>query len=258
MRVEFSLGPVQRMRHFLVVHSVPVSFSQGIPRLLRKRCRAMRARVSLSPSVHLSAENMLCAPQVAYGTGTLRADHDGHWKDALEAYLRPCLELFWPVLHAAVDWSVPPVFLDKELGALVPARDRNRRYVDKLVCLQQHDGEPVRLLLHIEVQGYPDVAFGERMYTYFTRLRERHPQELLMQCVVLTRGRNHEARLHYHYAPKGKDFLTLDYSLPVLQLQDWARRRTELLARAPSNPFALVVLAELEAGRSDGSQKRLR
>ncbi|TSH93097.1 hypothetical protein FOZ76_14460, partial [Verticiella sediminum] len=56
-----------------------------------------------------------------YPDAAPEADHDGRWKDALEAYLQPCLALFWPAVHALVDWSVPVVFLDKELQRLAGA-----------------------------------------------------------------------------------------------------------------------------------------
>lgn len=204
-------------------------------------------------------------PERPYETGrqdvdaqAQRTDYDGHWKDALDAYLGPCVELFWPALHADLDWSVPPVFLDKELQALAPLRSRNRRYVDKLARVRTLQGEPVCLLLHVEVQARVDAAFAQRMFGYFSRLRDRHPEEILHQFAIATRGRGRKSRLHYGYAPKGKDFLTLDYSLPVLHLQSLAGRRQDLLACAARNPFALVVLAELDAARHEAPQARLQ
>lgn len=69
--------------------------------------------------------------------------------------------------------------------------------------------------------------------------------------------------LHYLYAPQGyaqegQDFLSLSYRVPVVHLQDWAGREQALLALAPDNPFALVVLAELAAARRSTPQTLLK
>ena len=34
------------------------------------------------------------------------------WKEALGEYLRECLALLFPAVHAGIDWSQPHVFLD--------------------------------------------------------------------------------------------------------------------------------------------------
>lgn len=78
-----------------------------------------------------------------------RTDADGRWKDALDVYFQPCLQLFWPSLHALIDWRQPPQFLDKELQALTLSKGRNRRYVDKLASVQLLQGERICLLVHM-------------------------------------------------------------------------------------------------------------
>lgn len=45
-------------------------------------------------------------------------DYDGAWKNALDAYFPDFLALLWPTLHAQIDWTHKPVFLDKELQRL--------------------------------------------------------------------------------------------------------------------------------------------
>lgn len=44
-------------------------------------------------------------------------DHDSPWKEALELYFPQALALLASDLHAAIDWAVPIMFLDKELQA---------------------------------------------------------------------------------------------------------------------------------------------
>ncbi|MCP1636611.1 hypothetical protein J2T28_001703, partial [Kerstersia gyiorum] len=141
-------------------------------------------------------------------------DADGHWKDALEALLEPCIAFFWPSLHADIDWNHPPAFLDKELRALAPGRRRNRRYLDKLARVQLKGGAQALLLLHLEIQQRLGSRFARRMYGYFARLQEVFPDETILQFSIVTRSASQGSVLHYHYAPKGQDFLSLSYRVP--------------------------------------------
>lgn len=213
-----------------------------------------------SPSAPYGPE-AACAAMPADSTAS-STDSDGHWKDALEALLAPCVALFWPRLHAAIDWSCPPDFLDKELRALAPGRRRNRRYLDKLVRVRLRNGSPALMLLHLEIQQRLASHFARRMYTYFTRLQESFPDNLILQFAIVTRSPRQAPCLHYHYAPQGyaaegQDFLSLSYRVPVVHLQDWAGQEQALLALAPDNPFALVILAELAAARRMAPQTLL-
>ncbi|KAB0543188.1 hypothetical protein F7P85_08385 [Kerstersia gyiorum] len=178
-----------------------------------------------------------------------RTDADGRWKDALDVYFQPCLQLFWPSLHALIDWRQPPQFLDKALQALTLSKGRNRRYVDKLASVQLLQGERICLLVHMEVQARLQAGFAGRMFEYFVRLRETYPDQPIVQLAIVTRGRPDQDRLAYCYEPLGKNFLSLNFSLPMLNLQGWRDRDAELAALAAHNPFALLVQAELAAAR---------
>lgn len=187
-----------------------------------------------------------------------RTDADGRWKDALDVYFQPCLQLFWPSLHALIDWRQPPQFLDKELQALTLSKGRNRRYVDKLASVQLLQGERICLLVHMEVQARLQAGFAGRMFEYFVRLRETYPDQPIVQLAIVTRGRPDQDRLAYCYEPLGKNFLSLNFSLPMLNLQGWRDRDAELAALAAHNPFALLVQAELAAARQDSPSDRLQ
>ena len=43
------------------------------------------------------------------------ADYDGAWKEALEHYLQPFLELCFADIAARINWRIPVEFLDQEL-----------------------------------------------------------------------------------------------------------------------------------------------
>ncbi|GAA5235546.1 hypothetical protein FOZ76_04455 [Verticiella sediminum] len=172
-------------------------------------------------------------------------DYDGRWKDALDAYVGACLALFWPELHAEVDWSTPPVFRDKELQRLAGARRRGRRHVDKLVDVHLRGGGTAQLFIHIEVQGRVDHAFLSRMYTYHYRLRDRHPGREAIHLGIATRSPAGPPMLTYRLAPLQGRFGHLEFAFPVVHLADWRGRQAELLSLAAHNPFAIVVLADL-------------
>ena len=61
------------------------------------------------------------------------ADFDTPWKDALDFFFEPFLELFFPEAHADIDWGRQYESLDKELQQIAPEAEIGRRYVDKLV-----------------------------------------------------------------------------------------------------------------------------
>jgi hypothetical protein len=60
-------------------------------------------------------------------------DYDSPWKDILETYLADFFAFFFPQIHAEIDWSRTPVFLDKELQQVVRDAELGRRLADKLV-----------------------------------------------------------------------------------------------------------------------------
>lgn len=186
--------------------------------------------------------------QPGAGTPFPRTDHDGHWKDAMETWLRPCIALFWPELDALISWDIPPVFMSKELRRIGGSLYRDRRYVDLLAELHTTQ-QPALILLHTEIQARLNPTFARRMYHYYTRIQSRYPDHDILQFAIITQGKNPRKirRLTYSYAPLNGNFLNLVYSTPVIHLQDWAGQEDRLRAIDASNPFALILLTELQA-----------
>ena len=94
----------------------------------------------------------------------VKSDYDSPWKEALERFFPEFLALLFPAIHARIDWSAAPEFLDKELQQVGGDSPRGRRYADKLVRVRACDGGAIAVLIHVEVQGDPESDFGERMY----------------------------------------------------------------------------------------------
>src|SRR5581483_10979867 len=84
------------------------------------------------------------------------ADFDSPWKEALELYFPAFLLLFYPHIHADIDWPRGHEFLNKELQRLAPKGGRGRLYVDKLVKVWRKDGREAWVLIHVEVQTQRD------------------------------------------------------------------------------------------------------
>lgn len=191
---------------------------------------------------------------------TTATDYDSPWKEALELYLPECLALLAPWLYEQIDWSYPPVFLDKELQALAPNSANGRRYADKLVRLRNKRGQSIWILLHVEVQGGKTTlrlleVFATRMFKYHTRIHDHYNTDLespeasniaLISLGILTHSQGSTDHLIYQHT----DLLgstQMHFKFPVVHLRNWLPRWAELEAAAETNPFAVIIMAQLIA-----------
>ena len=90
------------------------------------------------------------------------SDYDGAWKAALDVYLQEFLELCFPAIHAAIDWSRPYHFLETELQRASSADYRGRRTVK----LRLPDG--LKTQFAQELRSFEE----ERQMTYITSIEE--------------------------------------------------------------------------------------
>jgi hypothetical protein len=95
-----------------------------------------------------------------------RADQDSPWKTILRLYFPQAIEFFFPKVAAEIDWKQPIEFLDKEFQQLTPDSEIGKRFADQLVKAYSKSGESLLLLIHLEVQAAPELAFPERMFIY--------------------------------------------------------------------------------------------
>ena len=182
-------------------------------------------------------------------------DFDGVWKEALRRWLPQCLELFWPHVHAQVNWRAPPVFLDKELKQLGRVVKQGTRHVDVLARLTLLNGRKALLLVHLEVQGGAiGPSFPERMLRYHVRIRERHPGQPLMSCAILLDREHGPDTERYAEEAFGCEH---SFTFPVVNLAAWRSRMAELRTLAAHNPMAVVVLAQLETRATAPDDTRL-
>ena len=180
-----------------------------------------------------------------------RSDHDSPWKMALDTYFQEFLELLFPAIHEQIDWSQGYSFLDKELQQITADASSGRRYADKLIKIFAKDGHETWVLIHVEVQGEPEEAFAERMYTYQYRLRDRYQVDVVSLAVLADTHPNYRPKA-FHYQRWGCE---LTFTFPTAKLIDWEPRWNEL--EVSENVFALVVKAQIHAKRiKDGTTRQ--
>ena len=97
----------------------------------------------------------------------------------LEAFFKEFMELFFPEAAEAIDFRHVR-FLPQEVFAEIGAGKKYR--IDLLVETRLKE-EPGLILVHVEPQAYKEKNFGERMFTYFSRLHQKYRRRILPVAV---------------------------------------------------------------------------
>lgn len=181
-----------------------------------------------------------------------KPDYDSPWKEALENYFPDFMLLLFPKVHTQIDWNQPLEFLNTELQKIISSADSSRNYADKLVKVMMLDGEETWVLIHIEIQGKASENFNERMYRYHYRLTDHFPNRKIASFAILTNQNNTQNLGNYKKSLWGSE---LNFKFPVMNLQkEWENKRAEL--EAMTNPFSVIILAQLTAHNSDNDEQR--
>jgi hypothetical protein len=169
------------------------------------------------------------------------ADYDSPWKEALDLYFWAFIGLFFPAMHAEIDWSRPYVALDKELQQITPDAEEGRRTVDKLVKVWRVSGEEGWILIHLEVQSQEQSQFALRMFVYNCRLVERY--NIPVVSVAVLADENPDWRPDSYHRELWR--CATDFRFPIVKLLDYVAQSDKL--EQSDNPFAKFVLAHLKA-----------
>ena len=167
-------------------------------------------------------------------------EQDLPWKRVLTQYLQEAVEFFFPDVAQVVDWTKAPVFLDKEFGQIAPDAKRGRRYADQLVQLHRKQGDPIVLLLHIEIQASPEKEFAERMFVYAIRIFDYFRQPAVSVAILCDANPNWRPSQYSFSLPQ----TALNFEFGTVKLIDYNDRWAEL--EASQNPFAWVVMVQLK------------
>lgn len=168
-------------------------------------------------------------------------EFDSPWKETLEQLLEELLRLFFPDLHAAIDWSKGYQSLDAELQEIIRGAELGTKLADKLVRVTLHDGQDAWLLIHMEVQAQPDPEFARRMFVSYYRINERYNQDVVSLAILGDESASWRPDEYY----RSQFGCEVRFRFPTVKLLDWIGRENELLHH--TNPIGLVALAHLKS-----------
>jgi predicted transposase/invertase (TIGR01784 family) len=159
---------------------------------------------------------------------------DTLWKGIIEDLFTDFLMYFYPQWSLEnVDFQRDFEFLDKELENIYP-ESKGKRFADKLVKIFFLNGKEKWFLIHIEIQGYEDITFPERMFQYFYRIRDRYQKEV-MATVILTDNNKDFHPKKYEYAfYKTK----IEYYFDTFKISE----KTEKELNIANNIFSIIIL----------------
>ncbi len=168
-----------------------------------------------------------------------QSDYDSPWKDILERFLRQFLQFFFPAVHDGIDWNREYTFLDKEFQKLTRDAEVGRRFADKLVQVYTRDGEPLMVMIHIEVQGGYEADFAKRMYVYNYRIYDRFEHQVI-SLAALTDDSSTWRPASFGWKRWG---FSLAINFPMVKLLDYD---DPAALESNPNPFAIITLAHLK------------
>ncbi|MEA3642457.1 MAG: hypothetical protein VBE63_21300 [Lamprobacter sp.] len=106
------------------------------------------------------------------------------------------------------------------------------------------------MLIHIEVQGEPETAFAERMYTYHYKIRDRYQVPVASLAVLADTDRGFRPQ---QYSTALWD-CRMDFRFPMVKLLDSTQPKRWAELEASDNVFALVVMAQIRAKVTDDAE----
>jgi len=163
---------------------------------------------------------------------------DESWKKIIEFFFPQFLRFFVPELYLDIDFSKGIYFLDKEMEQLSKGSRKGAKYVDKLVKICLKNGGEQWILIHIEIQGYSDKDFSQRMFRYFYRIFDKYNEKIVSIALMTSSGKDETSgRFEFESYDSGvvfryRSYRLMDYDNDELKESD--------------NPIALVVWASQE------------
>lgn len=184
--------------------------------------------------------------------GAAIADYDSPWKVALHKYFNWFLAFFFPDIHADIDWARGYEALDKEFQQVVRDAQVGKQVADMLFKVWVKDGEECWLFIHVEIQGSYEKEFARRMFDYNTAVYKLYNREVV-SLAVLCDERASWRPTGFSY---GRWTSRTGITFPAVKLLDYAADLESL--EKNNNPFAVVVMAHLQAQATRGDARERR
>ena len=174
---------------------------------------------------------------------------DRLWKAIFEDFFPQAILFYFSEHYHKIDWKRGYVMLDKELQELFPESEGNERRVDILAKVWLLDGTEQWILIHIEVQGYKDDDFAERMFIYYYRATDRFGKPISALAILTDPNKNWRPD-HYLKTCMGTKLL---YEFPVFKLADYSEEDFD----NDPNPWAIVMKAALTGLKANWTDESL-
>ncbi|MFZ4453622.1 Rpn family recombination-promoting nuclease/putative transposase [Salibacterium aidingense] len=164
----------------------------------------------------------------------MAVDHDRLFKEVLTTYFEEFIQLFFPEVHVAVDFSNVQ-FLAEEVFSDVTQGEKYK--VDILAKTSLKEEETI-IIIHTEPQSYPQPDFNERMFLYYGRLYEKYRCNIL-PIALFTYDQNREEPDHFSIAFPFHTVLHFQFLIIQLKQQNWRH-----FIRS-DNPLAAALLSKM-------------
>ena len=172
----------------------------------------------------------------------LKIDYDGLWKDVIDDFFEDFCMFFAPDVYELIDFSKGYTFIEQELNSLFSDSELGKKRTDKLAKVNLKSGEEKWILVHVEVQGYKDKHFADRMFKYFYRIYDKYNKKIFAIALFSDSNENYEPNeFKYEFFDT-----RLIYSFRTYKILT----QSEVQLSKSKNPFAMAILAGLFAIKS--------
>lgn len=162
----------------------------------------------------------------------IQTSRDALLKGAVEDFCEEFLYFFFPNHVHLFDLEKGFEFLDKELIEIRPKSKGNQRYADKLVKVFMRDGSEEWILIHIEMQGYDDPEFRERMFIYYYRILDKYGKRVTAIAIMTDDTSDHPTKYETSFIGTKLIYEFNSYKLRSKTPEDFANT---------DNPFAIIM-----------------
>ena len=155
------------------------------------------------------------------------------WKAIIEDFFPDFLTFFYPEALDIFDFTKSFEFLDKELEQIILPSSSKNRIADKLVKVYTKEGVEQWILVHIEVQGYEDDEFAERMFTYFYRIYDKYKKDVSALAIFT----DDNPKFHPKFFKKSFLRTSVVYNYETFKLANYKPKDFQ----NSDNPFAIIM-----------------
>jgi hypothetical protein len=181
-----------------------------------------------------------------------RFDADSYWKELIDRFAWPLIQLALPELYEAADTRKKPKPLDKEFRDILNTGDpkihKHPHYADFILEIPMKHGMPQWIILHFEIQGRRGGDLNVRMYHYKSAIFFHYKREPVALAIITHKRPKREAD-HYEHSHFGTESVYRYNRLVLAELDDDA-----LLA--DPNPMGILLYAAKNALRTRAERQK--